>query len=319
MSNHYETLGLNENASQDEIKKKYRKLSLKHHPDRGGDQEKFKEISVAYEILGDVAKRKQYDLERKGFMPGMHGMPGMPGMHGMPGDLNEMLSSLFGGGMGGMGGMGNMRQNGGGMPFPFHMSGMGGMPNVRIFHNGREVFKKRKPELITKTIHITIEESYQGKVQPIEIERWVSHGEIKQLEKETLYVELKEGIDDNETILIEGKGNMDSEDNKGDIKIVIKIKNKTKFSRNGLDIIFKKDLTFKESLVGFKFELAHLNGKTYTLNNDGNLIIKQGDKQSIKGLGFKRDGNVGNLIIDFNINYPEKLTKEQIEKLKEIL
>ena len=58
MSNHYETLGLNENASQDEIKKKYRKLSLKHHPDRGGDQEKFKEISVAYEILGDVAKLK---------------------------------------------------------------------------------------------------------------------------------------------------------------------------------------------------------------------------------------------------------------------
>ena len=51
----------------------------------------------------------------------------------------------------------------------------------------------------------------------------------------------------------------------------------------------------------------------------GNLIIKQGDKQSIKGLGFKRDGNVGNLIVDFNINYPEKLTKKQIEKLKEIL
>ena len=67
---------------------------------------------------------------------------------------------------------------------------------------------------------------------------------------------------------------MDSEDNKGDIKIVIKIKNETKFSRNGLDIIFKKNLSFKESLVGFKFELTHLNGKTYTLNNDGEFNYK---------------------------------------------
>ena len=66
-------------------------------------------------------------------MPGMHGMPGMGGMSG---DLNEMLSSLFGGGMG------NMRQQGSGIPFPFHMSGMNGMggtPNVRIFHNGRKL------------------------------------------------------------------------------------------------------------------------------------------------------------------------------------
>ena len=262
-------------------------------------------------------------MERKGFFPGMEGF----GMNGHP-DLNDMLSSLFGG----MGGMGGRPQRG--MPFAFHMSGMPGMPGmpgmagmagmegmpgVRIFHNGREVFKKQKPELITKVIKINMKESYEGKIQPIEIERWVLKGDIKELETETLYVKLKEGIDDNETIILEGKGHALSDDNKGDIKVIVKIINDTKFTRNGLDIIYKKEISLKESLVGFKFELTHMTGKTYTLNNDGKLIIKQGDKQSIKGMGFKRDKNVGNLVIDFNINYPEKLTKEQIEKLKEIL
>jgi molecular chaperone DnaJ len=65
MTNYYETLGVNENATSDEIKKTYRKLALEHHPDKGGDEEKFKKISEAYYTLGDDAKRMQYDNQRK--------------------------------------------------------------------------------------------------------------------------------------------------------------------------------------------------------------------------------------------------------------
>jgi curved DNA-binding protein CbpA len=62
LNEHYETLGVNKNSSQDEIKKAFRKLSLKHHPDRGGNNEKFQKINAAYEVLKDPTKRQQYDM-----------------------------------------------------------------------------------------------------------------------------------------------------------------------------------------------------------------------------------------------------------------
>ena len=66
MTDHYKTLGVSENASADEIKKAYRKLANQHHPDKGGDQAKFKDISVAYDTLGDANKRAEYDQMRRG-------------------------------------------------------------------------------------------------------------------------------------------------------------------------------------------------------------------------------------------------------------
>ena len=73
MPNHYETLGVDKNATQDELKKAYRKLSKEHHPDKGGDEEKFKEISEAYSVLSDPEKRKEFDLQyQPGYNPGMN-------------------------------------------------------------------------------------------------------------------------------------------------------------------------------------------------------------------------------------------------------
>ena len=91
--NYYECLGINKNASKDEIKKAFRKLSLQHHPDRpNGNSEKFKQINEAYETLGDHQKKKMYDLRNSGGipgMPGMHNMGSMPGM-GNPEDFFKM-------------------------------------------------------------------------------------------------------------------------------------------------------------------------------------------------------------------------------------
>lgn len=110
--NYYEILGIDENASEDEIKKAFRKAAVKHHPDRGGDAEKFKEVNEAHQTLSDAAKRQQYDMYRKGGFWGFWGMWG--GGFGWGGfdfggfqsggvDLGDLVGDLFGAGFWGGG------------------------------------------------------------------------------------------------------------------------------------------------------------------------------------------------------------------------
>jgi DnaJ-class molecular chaperone len=105
----------------------------------------------------------------------------------------------------------------------------------------------------------------------------------------------------------------------GDIKIITKILPHPYFGRSGLDLIYQKEIELKEALVGFSFELTHLNGKSYTLNNNQNNIINPGFRKVIPNMGFLRENHNGNLIVEFSIKFPKVLTKEQIVKLNEIL
>jgi curved DNA-binding protein len=103
---YYQILGINENASQDEIKKAYKKLAMKNHPDRGGDTKKFQEISQAYDTLGDEQKRQQYDAQKNN--PFIHARSGN---HGFP-DINDIFGATFGfGGAGPFGGFQHRGRN----------------------------------------------------------------------------------------------------------------------------------------------------------------------------------------------------------------
>lgn len=97
---YYQILGVNENASQDEIKKAYKKLAMKNHPDRGGDTKKFQEISQAHDALSDPQKRQQYDARKNGNPFGHPGHPGQPAWN----DVSEMFGFNFGPGFAGFGG-----------------------------------------------------------------------------------------------------------------------------------------------------------------------------------------------------------------------
>lgn len=102
---YYSILGINEKASQDEIKKAYKKLAMKNHPDRGGDTKKFQEISQAYDTLGDAQKRAQYDAQRNGFNP--FGQDMGPGFH----NINEMFNFAFGPGFASFGAQGRRNKD----------------------------------------------------------------------------------------------------------------------------------------------------------------------------------------------------------------
>lgn len=308
----YNILGVPETASQEDIKKSYRKLSMMHHPDKNGNsqesKEKIQKINEAYEVLGDAEKKKEYDITQnnpffkmmsQGFNPNQNMNSGMH-------PVDEIFSSIFG--------------------MPFMNSGpdisfMGG-PNVRVFHNGRPVqgFGQgfQKPAPIVQHINVPIDKILTGTTIPVDIERWIMENGLKVCEHETVYVTVPKGIDENEIIILKEKGNVMSETNKGDIKIFVKIENNTDFKRSGLDLILEKTITVKEALCGFTFELKYITGKVYTITNNSGNIISHGYKKLIPNMGLSRDNHVGNLLIIFDVKFPEKLSEETLSALKAI-
>ena len=321
----YKILGVSEQATQEEIKRAYRQLSLKSHPDKNpGDSEaigRFQKISEAYETLGNAEKRQEYDMVGKNPFMRMGGMPGgmHPGGMGMPGgihvNMDDILQNLFG--FGGMGGPGMMPGMGG---FPPGMMPPGA--NIHVFRNGVPINinnAMQKPQPIIKTISISIEQVLSGANIPVEIERWIMEHGNKVFERETIYVSIPKGIDDNEIIMLRDKGNVINEQNKGDIKLFIRVENTTDFKRNGLDLILERKVSLKEALCGFMFELKHINGKSYTINNNPGSIVTPAYFKNIQNMGLTRDGHTGNLVITFDVVFPETLSLETISKLKEIL
>ena len=317
---YYKLLGVNPNSSQGEIKKAFRKLSLKHHPDRGGDAEEFKKINEAYSTLGDVEKKRIYDMQKNNPFMGKGG----------PGGVDEIFNMFFGGGIPGM--PPGMNVNGmrgmPGMPGNIHVNmggfgGMPGMPNVQVFRNGRPVNMSRamsKPPPIIKNIEISMQDAYNGINYPLEIDRWIMIGNEKRNEKEKIYVNIHKGIDNNEIKIVRDKGNVLSDTLKGDVKVFIKInKDSTDLKRDGLHLICEKEITLKEALCGFLFEIKHLNGKTYNIKHDKGNIIPPGFQKNIVGLGMERNNVKGNLIIVFKIIFPKTLSIEKIDKISEIL
>ena len=317
--NYYEILGVSENATPEKIKKTYRELSLKYHPDRNGNNQenlsKYQKINEAYETLGDEEKKREYDMRKNNPFLKMSNMNGNSGEFT---NVDEIFNSLFGNAFGPI--------MGGGPGFFMHQgmpAGMHGMPNIRIFRNGVQVnpFQQalEKPTPIIKNITITMEQVLNGGNIPVDIERWLIENGNKVFEHETVYIPIPKGIDDNEIIILRDKGNINEGNIIGDVKIFIKIENTTEFKRQGLDLILEKKISLKEALCGFSFELKYINGKSYTINNNGGNIITPSYQKIIPNMGLKREEHIGNLIIIFEIIFPTNLNSEKIEKLKELL
>lgn len=287
MPTHYETLGISKDANETEVKKAYRSLSFKHHPDRDPSEtahQKMQEINMAYEVLKDESTRQEYDDEMNGVRRGPPGFP--PGFaHGGP-DLGSIFEMFF---------------NGGG-------------PNIEIIHSGPNIFFQRhisKPPIINKTVNVSIKDAYNGVTMPIEIQKTTNRGELQIIEIETMYLNIPKGINDGEAIVMGECGNTINGNIHGDIRIIIQINNDSCFIRNGLDLVFKKKLSLKEALCGFNFQIEHLNGKTLGINNT-TTVIPSGSKKVINTMGMVKEGQPpGNLIIEFEIEFPTTLSPEQ--------
>ena len=323
-NDYYKILGVNLESSDSEIKKAYRGLSMKYHPDRNSGnsqaEEKFKEINQAYEILGDKESRRRYDLSKNNPFMNMTNNSNIR----VPVNPDEIFSMMFG--MNGLNGLNGLKDiNLGDIDEEIVFPGGSARIFTTMSHPSINPYsfsnRLSKPEPVLKKVCITIEEAYNGCNIPITINRWVMQGKRQKTEEqETVYLEIPKGVDINEMFIIKDKGNIILQgDIKGDVKVVVDIKNDSNFSRDGMDLIYRKTLTLKDSLCGFSFELQHISGKTYNINNNKGSVVGNNQKKVIPKLGMIRDKTIGSLIIEFIVEFPDTLPEDTINKLENIL
>lgn len=251
---YYDILNVEPNSDSDTIRKAYRRLSLKYHPDKNNnDSVMFNKITQAYESLIQ------------------NHSPIIPNIN------NSSSIEIY-----------NPPSNN---------------PNN---------------EDILINLNITFEDSYNGANIPINIKRSIFNHNIFKYEEEKIYIPLPKSIDNNEIITINNKGNCINY-KYSDVKIIIKLIDHELFLRDGLNIIYFANITFKQSLIGIDFSITHLNNKIYRITNSNQEIINHNTNIILRNLGFERDSFKGNLIIKFKIDYPKTLSLETIQKLQEIL
>lgn len=292
---YYKVLGVDKKSTQDEIKKEYRKLAKKYHPDLNRDnkdaQEKFKEINEAYEVLGDEEKRKQYDS----FGSFSHGQNFNPSDYGYSADGSNIdFGDLFGNIFGGGGFSGGSYSGGGGINFE------------DIFGGGRSR-QTRKPADYQVKLPITILEGYRGGKKDIALNLDGQNLDIT--------VNIPKGIMPGQKFRVKG----DKWGLSGNIVLDVEFKDSSKYTLDNLNIIEKLDILPWEAVLGDKIVANTFAGKI-KVNIPKN--ISSGKKIKIPRKGYEnRKGEVGDLYLEINIVQPEKLSDEEIElyeKLKEL-
>ena len=175
-------------------------------------------------------------------------------------------------------------------------------------------------EDITTNLNISFNEAYNGCNKPIVVNRKITVNNVIGNETETLYIPIPKGIDNNEIIALPNKGNVYISHgiiSYSNIKVIISLLKHEVFERNGLDIIFVKTITLKEALLGFSFNLTHINNKNFKIKCFE--IINFNYEKVFPNMGFVRDTFVGNLIIKFNITFPLTISQESKQLLEKVL
>ncbi|KAL8154746.1 dnaJ protein homolog [Apium graveolens] len=347
---YYEVLGVPKSASQDELKKAYRKAAIKNHPDKGGDPEKFKELAQAYEVLSDPEKREVYDEYGEDALKEGMGGGGGPGHN--PFDIFE---SFFGGG--GFGGGGSSR--------------------------GR----KKQGEDVVQTLKVSMEDVYNGTIKKLSLTRnilcakckgkgsksgnsgkcygcqgsgmrvttrQIGPGMIQQMqhvcpecrgsgevindkdrcaqckgskvtqEKRVLTVDVEKGMQHGQKIVLEGQADEAPDTITGNIVFVLQLKEHPKFKRKFDDLYVEHTLTLSEALCGFQFALTHLDGRQLLIKSNPGEVIKPDSYKAVNDEGmpqYQRPFIKGRLFIHFNVEFPDSgfLSPEKCKSLETVL
>ena len=339
-------------ASAAEIKKAYRKMAVKHHPDKGGDEQKFKEISAAYEVLSDEEKRSLYDQYGE--------------------------DALKDGGMGG---------GGGGSPFDIFEAMFGGNPFGPGGGRGGGRSRVRKGEDVVHGLKLGLDDLYNGVTKKLSLSRnvickkcdgkgsksgasgtcngckgagvkvvvrQIAPGMVQQMqtvcntcngtgqtisekdkcdvckaqkvvqEKKVLEVHIEKGMRHNQKIVFQGEADEAPDTIPGDIVFVVQQKDHKTFTRKGDDLFIEKEITLVEALCGMKMTVDHLDGRQLVVSTHEGETIKPGSFKAVFDEGMPKHGmpfQKGRLFIHFTVKFPGPgdLSDEDLKALENIL
>jgi len=300
---YYKVLGVDKGASQPELKKAYRKLALKYHPDKTkGDktsEAKFKEISEAYAVLSDPEKKQQYDTYGSTNFHQRYSQEDI--FRGF--DINDILRQFSGGGGGA-----SFRSAGGSMggnPFgSFFNQGGGGCGGG--CHSGPE-----KGHDMTYQISVTLEDVLNGAEKTISLR--------KNGAPQNVSVKIPKGIEEGKKLRLQGKGAASRNGGPaGDLYLKVEIQDNDKFTRKGDDLVIQRLISFTEACLGTKVEVETLEGKKFMVKVAAGT--PHDSKLRIRGYGLPMGplGERGDLFVKIGVRVPQELTEEQHESLEKL-
>ena len=283
----YATLGVSRNASDAEIKRAFRKLARKHHPDRNPDDDaaesKFKEVQEAYEMIGDASKRQEYEQKKR--MENMYGGGGRsPFGGGMGGGFEDMIGQMFGG----------QQQN------PFQQ-------------------RQRRPQSRPKggDIHVSIdvemEQAIKGGEVTFQAQRIkVGSGNVASKTTQNFKIRVEAGVKHGSSKRLKGQGNEHPQGTPGDLHVTFRIDaGEGRHWENGI-LIQQVSIPYSTMMLGGKVKVNLPSGKSGFLSVAGNS--QPGDRRRMSKAGYLQ----GDLDLEFILDEQEELTSEQIEVLERL-
>ncbi|KAJ7968608.1 DnaJ subfamily B member like [Quillaja saponaria] len=332
---YYKILQVDKSASDEDLKKSYRKLAMKWHPDKNPNnkkeaEDKFKQISEAYEVLSDPQKRAIYDQYGeeglKGQVPPQDAGgasffqtgEGPTTFRFNPRNANDIFAEFFGfsSPFGGMGGVGGMR--GGSRSF----GGMFGDDIFSSFGEGRPMSQgPPKAPPVESTLPCSLEELCKGITKKMKISREIADASGKTLPvEEILTIEIKPGWKKGTKITFAEKGNEQPNVIPADLVFIIDEKPHSTFTRDGNDLVVTQKISLVEALTGYTVHLTTLDGRSLTIPI--NNVIHPNYEEVVPREGMpipKEPSRRGKLRIKFNIKFPTRLTSEQKAGVKKLL
>ena len=348
---YYEVLGVSKSASADEIKKAFRRSAVEHHPDRGGEEAKFKEINEAYEVLKDTDKRKRYDqFGHAGVGGSGDGGPFGGGFGGQSQNINfdfgdlglgDIFSSFFGGG----GQQQQQRQARGrdveaNVEISFEQAVFG--TEVDLTLSLEDTCTHCKGKTVEPGYEMKTCDQCQGSGQVVSVTRTVfgniqqasicpkchgsgkipekvcsvCHGKGTQSKRQTIQLKIPAGIDDGATIRLREHGEAIANGPKGDLYVNVRVKSHKHFTREGDLILSEEHIGMVEAALGTEIEVDTVDGPVHMKVPAG---TQSGSdfKLSNHGVPHLRGNSRGAHIVTITVDTPTKLSKQQKQILEQ--
>lgn len=316
MRDYYEVLGVKKNASEAELKKAYRKLAMKYHPDRNKDdktaEEKFKELNEAYAVLSDLEKRKQYDMfgadgfRQRFTQEDIFRGTDFSSIFSEMGFGGDIFDNLFGGARGQRrsSGFSNGYSRG-------YSSGFSGQNPFGGFGGAQQAYQPVKGQDFETTITIPFEMAYRGGKQRVSLRNGSS--------QKSLDVTIPAGIESGKKLRLLGKGGpAPSGGTPGNLYIVVNVAPHPYFERKGADLEYIAKIGLSDALLGTTIPVPTMDNEEKQLKVPAGT--SPGAKMRIKGYGFPhiKGKGKGDLYVKIEVHFPSSLTRQQRELIEQL-